>query len=404
MSELHVNKYNIICFSNQLWDFPNWTNKRHVMTRLAQQGHTVIFIDPPINPGFVLLRQVFRKLWSFGRMLTQVKHDDSGAYVYTPINWVPFSKLSTNYHIWRIKQLSRKHLKKDQKSILWVYHVQIKDLFDYVVELSHDVLVYDCVDNYAAFPDNQTTFSAIISKEELVEQEKRLTTKADIVFASAPGLVEKLQIWNKNVHFTPNVGDYPKFKDAKKIKEIPEDIKDIKRPVVAFTGALDSYKFDLDLFKKLVREHPSVSFVLIGQIAMKDKGADLKSVGLAEAENVHFLGQKSYAEIQNYYAAFDAYIIPYVLNDYTVGGCFPVKFHEALAVGLPTIVTNMPAYLPFKDVCYISKSYDEFSANVALALREDTPDKIKQRQLVAKDNNWEGKVSKMLSLINNYLV
>ena len=64
----------------------------------------------------------------------------------------------------------------------------------------------------------------------------------------------------------------------------------------------------------------------------------------------------------------------------------------------------MPAYLPFKDVCYISKSYDEFSANVALALREDTPDKIKQRQLVAKDNNWEGKVSKMLSLINNYLV
>ena len=168
MSELHVNKYNIICFSNQLWDFPNWTNKRHVMTRLAQQGHSVIFVDPPINPGFVFFRQVFRKLWSFVRVLTQVKLDESGAYVYTPINWVPFSKLSTNYHIWRIKQLSRKHFKKDQKSILWAYHVQIKDLFDYVAELSHDVLVYDCVDNYAAFPDNQTTFSAIISKEELV--------------------------------------------------------------------------------------------------------------------------------------------------------------------------------------------------------------------------------------------
>lgn len=403
MSELHVDKYNIICFSNQLWDFPNWTNKRHVMTRLAQQGHTVIFVDPPINPGFVLLRQVFRRLWTLSRVFTQVKHDESGAYVYTPINWLASSKLSTTYHIWRIKHLARKHFKKDQKSILWFYHVQIKDLFDYVEQLSHDVLVYDCVDNYAAFPDNQGMFSAIVSREELVEQEKLLATKADLVFASAPGLVEKLRVWNDNVHFTPNVGDYPKFKDAKKIKEIPVDVKDIKRPVVAFTGALDSYKFDLELFKKLVREHPSVSFVLIGQIAMKDKGADLRAIGLEEFENVHFLGQKAYAEMQNYYAAFDAYIIPYVLNDYTVGGCFPVKFHEALAVGLPTIVTNMPAYLPFKDVCYISKSYDEFSANVALALREDTPDKIKQRQTVAKENNWEGKVTKMLNLIKENL-
>ncbi len=373
------------------------------MTRLAKQGHTVIFVDPPINPGFVLLRQIYRKLWSLSRILTQIKHDESGAYVYTPINWVPFSKLSTTYHVWRIKKLARQHFKKSQKSILWVYHVQIKDLFDYVAELSHDVLIYDCVDNYSAFPANQGTFSAIISKEALVEQEKRLASTADIVFATAPGLVEKLQAWNKNVHFTPNVGDYPKFKDAKKIKEIPEDIKSIKRPVVAFTGALDSYKFDLELFKKIVREHPGISFVLIGQIAMKDKGADLKSIGLAEAENVHFLGQKAYAEMQNYYAAFDAYIIPYVLNDYTVGGCFPVKFHEALAVGIPTIVTNMPAYLPFKDVCYISKSYDEFSSNVALAIKEDTPDKIKQRQLVAKDNNWDGKVEKMLNLIKEHL-
>lgn len=403
MSELHVDKYNIICFSNQLWDFPNWTNKRHVMTRLAQQGHDVIFVDPPINLGFVLLRQIYRGLWSIGRILGWTKKDPSGATVYTPINLVPFADVTSKYHVKRIQKLSRKLFSPERKTILWVYHVQIRNLFDYINRLSHDLLVYDCVDNYSAFPDNQSVFSAIVSKSELMDQEKLLATEADIVFATAPGLVDKLKSWSDNVHFTPNVGDYPKFKDAKKIKEIPSDIKDIRRPVVAFTGALDSYKFDLELFKKLVREHPSVSFVLIGQIAMKDKGADLKAIGLADAENVHFLGQKAYSEIQNYYAAFDAYIIPYVLNDYTVGGCFPVKFHEALAVGIPTIVTNMPAYLPFKDVCYISRTYDEFSENVALALKEDTPDKVKQRQLVAKDNNWDGKVEKMLSLIKEQL-
>ncbi len=93
------------------------------------------------------------------------------------------------------------------------------------------------------------------------------------------------------------------------------------------------------------------------------------------------------------------FIIPYVLNDYTVGGCFPVKFHDGLAAGLPVVVTDLPAYLPFKDVSYISKTFEEFSNNIEKALKEDSPEKIKARQQVAKENNWDGKVAKMLSLI-----
>jgi len=42
------------------------------------------------------------------------------------------------------------------------------------------------------------------------------------------------------------------------------------------------------------------------------------------------------------------FIIPYQINDYTVGGCFPVKFHDALSAGLPVVVTDLPAYAPLK--------------------------------------------------------
>jgi len=119
---------------------------------------------------------------------------------------------------------------------------------------------------------------------------------------------------------------------------------------------------------------------LIGQIALKDRNADLTALGLGGLDNIHFLGHRPYETLENYYAGFDGYIIPYRLNEYTVGGCFPVKFHDALAVGFPTVVTDLPAYLPFKDVSYIAKNYDEFSLMVQKALIDDDSKKVKARQ------------------------
>ena len=91
------------------------------------------------------------------------------------------------------------------------------------------------------------------------------------------------------------------------------------------------------------------------------------------------------------------------MNEYTVGGCFPVKFHEALAVGIPTVVTDLPAYMPFKDVCYIAKNNDEFLIQLKKALDEDNNLKIKERKEIAKQNNWDGKVDSMLDYIGEFL-
>ncbi len=394
-------KYNIICLSNQLWDFPNWTNKRHVMDRLARRGHTVLFVDPPINLGFVFIRQLSRGYWSVKRILTQAKKDDCGAVIFSPVNFLPFYKITTKYHLARLKKLARKNFDPARKTILWIYHVQARPLFMYVDGVAHDVLVYDCVDNYSAMVQKASAFSTLIPQEEVAAQEQKLTKQADVVFVTAPGILEKLKAFNTNVHFTPNVGDYERFKDTKSLaNELPEDLKAIPRPRIGYIGALDSYKFDLELVKKVAMDHPTFHFVIIGPFALKDKEGTKEGLGFEGLQNVHFLGSRPYGQKAHYLAGFDVDTIPYVLNDYTVGGCFPVKFHDSLAAGLPVVVTDLPAYLPFRDVCYISKNYEEFSKNIELALREDSPDKIKQRQAIAKENNWDGKVDKMLRIIS----
>lgn len=398
-------KYNIICLSNQLWDFPNWTNKRHVMARLAKKGNNVIYVDPPINLGFLLLRQIFRGFWNIKRLLTQQKKESfDSPLIFTPVNIFPNAKITTKYHIFNINRIAKKYFNPNLKTILWIYHVQIPELTEILSKLRYDVLIYDCVDNYIAFPESSTFYSATLSKKKLIEQEKHLTSTADIVFASAPGLVDRLKQYNSNVIFTPNVGDYARFKDVKKyVSEVPEDLKQISRPRIGYIGALDEYKLDLNLVKKIANDHPSYSFIYIGQLGLKDADGNKTYNEILNLPNVYFLGTRPYQEKHKYMAGFDVDHIPYVLNDYTVGGCFPVKFHDSLAAGLPVVVTDMPAYLPFKDVCYISKTYDEFSQNIKKALNEDNPQKIKERQTIAKDNNWDGKVSKMLSAIDMFL-
>ena len=393
-------KYNIICLSNQLWDFPNWTNKRHVMSRLAKLGHNVIFVDPPINFGRVFYRQVARGHWNLFRVLTQTKKDPCGALIYTPINLIPIKSITAKLHSAKIKKLARKHFDSKRRTLLWIYHMEISYLATYLRALDRDLLIYDCVDNYEAFPKYDTEEK----KATVRQKEKYLTSKSGVVFATAPGLVDKLKQYNENVHFTPNVGDFKKFYNIKKKNlEIPPELEQIPHPRVGFAGSLDDYKFDSDLMRKIAKDSPHISFVLIGQIALKDRNADLTALGLGGLDNVHFLGHKPYETLENYYAGFDGYIIPYRLNEYTVGGCFPVKFHDALAVGFPTVVTDLPAYLPFKDVSYIAKNYDEFSLMVQKALIDDDSKKVKARQETAKQNSWDGKVSQMLDIIGKYL-
>jgi glycosyltransferase involved in cell wall biosynthesis len=393
-------KANIICLSNQLWDFPLWTNKKHVMSRLSEMGFNVLFVDPPINTGRLFLRHLIKGKWPLSRIVTWT-YTDKRTTILSPLNYSPNNGTTTKKFAGKINRLASKKFDPKLRTILWIYHVEFNNLPELLKLLKYDVLVYDCVDNYPAFPkysDNPT------KKDQILRQEEYLAQRADIIFASAPGLVDKLTRFNPKTYFTPNVGDFNRFSKVKELTaHVPEDIKDIPHPRIGFAGAVDDYKFDRKLVKKIVADYPNYSFVIIGLSGLKDKAATLKELELDTARNVYFLGMRDYKEMPYYYAAFDVFIIPYVLNDYTVGGCFPVKFHEGLAAGLPVVVTDLPAYKPFANVCYISKSPNDFSQNIRRALEQDSQSLKAERVAVAKENSWEGKVQRMIDLIDTHV-
>lgn len=392
-------KYNIICLSNQLWDYPNWTNKRHVMTRLSKMGHKVLFVDPPINFGRVLLTQFKKGFFNLKRLFTGVKVDGE-AIVFTPIKFFNNERFFAKHFAKKINTLLKNNSLLESQTILWIYNVEIPELDVYLNEINRDYLIYDCVDYYAGFP----RYHDKESKEKILEIEKNLTRNADLVFATAPGLVERLKKINSKTFYTPNVGDFELFYNIKeRFREVPEKLKNIPKPIIGYIGALDSYKFNYLLLKEAAIRYPEYSFVLIGNLGLKDRQSSLAELGLENLSNVHFLGEVPFLETPKYMAHFDIDLIPYVYNDYTIGGCFPVKFFNSMSAGIPAVVTDLPVFTMYKNVTYISKSNHDFIENIKKALDERSNKKQQEMIEVAKLNTYEIKVANMLSLIRQNL-
>lgn len=420
-------KYTFLILSNQPFDFELKTNKWHIATNLSKLGHNVVFVDPPLR--FRALKEYIKRGFKGGFFRHSEKKRDN-LIVYKPanlFNFWPFSKINTSMHFNEIDVLLKSFknsVSVNDKVIVWVYHFDFPDLKNFLEKMNYDLLIYDVVDEYTAFPEysqrkrvNPSVVSWIqwvddelkirINQggkegvEWVLAQEEWLAEKADLLFASAPGLVKKFLKWREDVHYLPNAADVKKFDHDRNSLSEPDDIKELSHPRIGFSGAIDTYKNNIKLIEKSAITYPDYNFIMIGPEKVSDPDLDLGK--LKSMRNVHFLGLKPWEETPNYFSHFDAYFIPYNLNEYTVGGCFPVKYFEALAAGLPTVVTNMPAYEGFDPDGYVSKTDDDFIENLKRAIIEDSKSRIEARKALARMNSWAGKVEKQLKLIKKSL-
>lgn len=401
-----------IILSNQQFDSKLKTNKWQVANQLANKGHYVIFVDPPLR---------FKALKSLSKVVDQKREN---LVVYKPINLLnfnPFSKINTYIHLKIINQLIYKSKRYDDKKILYIYHFDFPDLRDFMKIFEYDVSVYDCVDIYSEFPEysegkkvNPTFISFIQRIDDALKvkfnqnglklkawvdnQEEWLCKNTDLVFASAPGIIDRLKKWRSQIEYLPNAVDFEKFDHKIKDPE-PEDIKAIPHPRIGFSGAIDSYKNDISLIEKCAETYPNYNFIMIGPEKVSDPNLNLSL--LKSLQNVHFLGEKPWEITPSYFDHFDAYFIPYNLNDYTIG-CHPIKYFEGLAAGLPTLITLL-SVKSFDPDNYVTADKTQFVKNVELAITTDNEQKRLARKELASQHTWANKVNRQIGLITKVL-
>ena len=402
---MSTNQETIVCLSSQRWRDAMWTNKQHVMSRLAEE-HRVVHVDYGLRPLVQYLAERAwhhpRDLWSPHRLLYDgVAHEEGNLYIgdaHNPI-WaglLPKSSRIRDFFTFDAKVLMVKRFlsrEVDDRPIAWVYHPGFGDAVD---KLDHRLLVYDCVDNYEAFPSYRD------DAEWLKAREERLCRNADVVFCTSRALYEDRKKFNPdNTYLVHNVGDADHFKQALDPSvATAAELAQLDGPVVGFVGAVSDYKLNIDWLLEAAKRRPEWNFAVIGPVGMADPDTDVGR--LKRRDNVYLLGHRDYEELPRYLKGMDVATIPYRINSYTES-VFPIKFFEYLATGTPVVISNLPALSDYYDAVEVAENADEFIDRCARAMDDDGEKARQKRVELAEENSWDKRVGEMMDRVRERL-
>jgi glycosyltransferase involved in cell wall biosynthesis len=349
----------IVVLPDASWDRSLWTNRQHVMLRLAEhEGARVLYVAPPR-----LWVRRFRErgprlsLWT-----TQVRDRLWVVQPYLPLPNKLLRRIAPRLVDWLTFAVTRRAARRLGFSApcLWTY----TPLYEpHVGSFNERLLIYDVVDDYSAMAHYQRLIGP-----SLPDLDRRLTERADLVFAATQAFLEQRSPLNPKCHLVSNAGDVLLYSTARSGMPEPDDLRDLSRPRIGFHGTLRGDKMNVGLLAKVAAQRPEWTFVLIGP----ELDGECRRL-LGTMPNVHFLGSRAPDELPAYLAAFDVLLIPYYLRPFTGR---PLKAYEAAAAGVPVVATDLPELDGVPGVTAIPGSAESVVATVASVLereREDAP-------------------------------
>jgi glycosyltransferase involved in cell wall biosynthesis len=230
-------------------------------------------------------------------------------------------------------------------------------------------------------------------KKQGLRMEPLHMTKADFVVANSTYLAMLAEKHNPKSYYVGQGCDVSQF-DASLVKSVPEDITNIKKPIIGYIGALLKLRLDIDVLVHIAKTRPDWSVVLVGPEDEHFKASELHQI-----ENVHFLGNKTPEQLPEYLNAFDVALNPQILSPVTIGN-YPRKIDEYLAMGKVTVATKTEAMSVFAEHCYLAESKEEYIQMIEQGLKEDSVEKQEARATFAKDHTWENNVAEIYKYIN----
>lgn len=288
-----------------------------------------------------------------------------------PINWL-FDILNRVNNKRFAKEINRAIKKLNFKDIIIFNDTDMFRSF-YLKELIHaKTYVYYTRDNMLAVD---------YWKRQGTRIEPALMKKVDLIVANSTYLADIGKRYNPHSYYVGQGCDVSLF-DKKLIKEVPSDLKLIKKPVIGYIGVLYTLRLDIDVLVHIAKSRPDWSLVLVGPEDDAFKESELHQI-----DNVYFLGRKKMEELPAYLFGFDVALNPQKLNEVTIGN-YPRKIDEYLAMGKPVVATKTKAMKVFEKWVYLAKDKEEYVQLIEKALKEDSPEKETEREEIARSHTW----------------
>ena len=356
----------IICLSHLRWDFV-YQRPQHLLSRFAKERN-VYFFEEPIFTDEQTRLDVSRREDNLFVLVPHISHADRDARNVADIQ----------------RELLDGFIESEEikEFVLWFYTPMALDFADH---LEPAATVFDVMDELSAFK---------FAPPELIENERRLLERADVVFTGGQSLYEAKKDRHANVHAFPSSIDTKHFNQARDIAGEPADEKSIPHPRFGYCGVIDE-RMDIELLGQMADLRPDWHFVMIGPVVK------ISEEDLPRRANIHYLGGKNYQELPAYLAGWDVALMPFAMNESTKY-ISPTKTPEYLAAGLPVVSTPIRDVVrPYgeKGLVQIASTAEEFVAACEKALAEEKSARLQTADEFLSHNSWDKTFGEMSRLI-----
>lgn len=361
----HTTMSQLLVFSHLRWDFV-YQRPQHLLSRLGERWN-VVFFEEPVHDGD-------RAPW------IEVFHPSMGVTVLRPHTQLAdtgfadaqFPVLSELLHAWLAE-----HGERDMA--VWLYTPMALPLLQGLNPVS---IIYDCMDELSAFKH---------APERLMDREKTLLDVADLVFTGGPSLQDAKAPGNPRVHCFPSSVDVAHFAKGRRDLSATPTQPQSAVYTLGFFGVIDE-RLDLDLLHALAQAHPEWRIELIGPVVKIDPSS------LPRLENLHYLGQRAYADLPQHVAGWDVCLLPFALNASTAF-ISPTKTLEYMAARKPIVSTLIrDVERLYASGVAIALGHDDFIQACEQAVAETAQaslERIKAQDALTRDTSWDGTAEAM---------
>lgn len=362
-----------------------WQRPQQIMSRFAKDGYKIFYLQMAIIDFGGEIRD---EKEAFD--VIDVKKMEENIFEITLSGECPFDIYSNKISPKNLKNFNLQlgsliNFYKIKNPVFMVHFPGWSELVFSLKRRFGGTIVFDCMDDHSGFST---------AVDEVIEREDFLVRNSDIVFSSSKLLLEK-NLLKRNESFLVKNGT--EFLHFNKIFRNGE-LNNIKNPIIGYYGAINDW-FDMEIIRYCAEKKPEWNFVLIG--GTDNNNFEKDKLILSNLKNVFFLGEKKYSDLPGYIGYFDVCIIPFKLIPLTMA-TNPVKFYEYISSGKPVVSVDLPELILYKDICYLSKSKEDFLKNIEIALKENDI-KLKNKRIeVAKENSWDTRYTNIRNEIINF--
>ncbi|HWH67784.1 MAG TPA: glycosyltransferase [Candidatus Sulfotelmatobacter sp.] len=374
-----VSDYPIIVHSHLCWDWV-WQRPQQFISRLSRR-HKILFVEtvapdpelatglarfrkPPELPNLTLLRLQFPAWrWSDGEYVDRER-----------------------------RRLVREFLAgpgagEFEDPVQWFYDPMAVTAF--AGHMEEILTVYDCMDELSKFR---------FAPPEILRRELELLARAEVVFTGGRKLFENKSQFHDNCHFYGCGVDDAHFGQARTPGTAAHaDLAGIPKPILGYFGVIDE-RMDYGLIAALADANPKWSVVMVGPVTKVDPKL------LPQRANLHWLGQRAYAELPALCKGFDLCLMPFALNEATEF-INPTKALEYMATARPIVSTAVTDVVRnFGAVVKIAESAADFVARCQQALDQPDQGAIQRGLELVGENSWESIVARLEEHIQEALL